>query len=1816
MKTKSFRLLTVLLAAVMFVALSLQVYAAQSNAVTKDGLTAQLFTDKDTYKTGESVKASVRVDNRTGKEVFIFNSFNVPSGVTLEGSTTAYDALLKDGESWTSAEGILLSAGQPVAAGSAATGDTMQTGFWVLLTVLAVCGMAALFVYGKNKKTWISMLLCLAMVGGMAVTTLPAKAADVTGTLELSCPIQVDGKDTAITAVVNYILYDDAEAGSEVSGEATAPTEAPTAEPTAVPTETPTETPTEVPTEIPTETPTEAPTEIPTETPTEAPTDIIDAEETGYYLVWEDFTNPTPNTYSSNIPSSWDAQAPAGGLEFVTTDEIKIGSLVDKSEYADAVLQRQFNPVSGKIVWEFTLNATGDVENAVVVLASEDKTAIKFTLVNGNLTANGKTIAAVPDGTELVGIKVELDTETDTYIVSADGTTLQEVFDFEEDCDSVDRMYLQTTEENIGTLGLSLVRVYTNLYVNEKFLTSTKEIPDDWTWNGEGSVNVIRKMGSVSPDLYNLELTDNGADKQTVISKEVTYTDDEAWLEYHFLIPEGSNAELAMVLETEEGETFKVGNTSANGNYQFGYYDENDDFVALYDMIDEQWYHVLVKVTRNETLIYLNHKLQADEISLPFVKFDTISFETSMTGTGTVLLDDILLKDYVDYPDDYVPEPELPEEDDYIVGLQSCSLWKEGSHFGWDWISDWDERHTYLGFYDEMSPEAADWAIKWQLEHSVDYELYCWYRPPVGAGEPIKQPRNAYALEEAFFNAKYSNQAKFAIAWENSSVGNMDSQDFRENIVSYWLEQYFKDDRYMLIDNKPVIGLYKFSTLLSCFGSVDGVKAELDYLRQACKDAGFDGCVVMLVAHEASATSLQQYKDAGIDCLYAYSWGGTAENQKEKIVAQNNVGIMDVLPTICMGRDDSAWERGSGYYLTDDEFRGLADWAKNTYMASAEEGSFSSRMVMLGNWNEYGEGHFIMPANLHGFGYIDAVREVFGDGAEHEDIIPTAEQRERINHMYVQDREVIKVKKDDDSSTLDVLAGYYFEEEADLEGWTIGTWKGENLDVENLRQEDGAMKGNTYLGDASYADPALLAPEVEWSADQITQIKVRMKASVGMDTPQLYFITNSNPAFAQTQCIESIYSKAEVDEEGYSIVTFDVQSNKMWKGTVTQVRLDPITKAGSFEIDSVEIMTKKKVGDVTVYRNGTEISTENPVQIINETVMFPVEDLSSLVNTTWCERNDGTAVEVFIASEYLYRFPVDSDIMVVNGETVEVPQGVATIEGITYVPVADMLVHIGYIVEWDEEEKVLEIAENLPYDIKKAYYFEDSLEGWMPGGSKNSLSWVNGNAYAVAGDDSLRFWSPDSSMGLATEEVTHIRVLIKSDITNQHFKINCILDNGTATYSAPYVAKEGGYAEIIIDCSTNSLWADSTTLNRLCIYPFSNNVGKGCYVDSVELIQWTDIEEQPDNPGIEDENCNDDGVGEIASEQYKVLFGSNYFREGNGNWQPGGSTGITASGGALKVTAAADGKPRIWTSYETEGVCNDPLNISAAELTHIRIRIKSDVTNQKMLVECKYRDKDGNEKGIWFNDLTYEANNDTYAEVLIDCSSVDDSYTLERMAIYPFGINGNEALANQSVYLGSVEYLQERTDDTAEEPLKVLILGNSITQHGPSAAKGWLANWGMAATCPENDYVHLLQDKILAKNANVDVHWGNIAEFEKYFYDWSKINGDFSKYVDFDADIIICTIGGNITNGQWEEDSSYENSNTFTKEHYKAILDYFNPGSDATILVGTFFSTKTEILNAIIEASEAYDYTYFDMTDWEYGKYDIEDDLKAALGVD
>ena len=58
---------------------------------------------------------------------------------------------------------------------------------------------------------------------------------------------------------------------------------------------------------------------------------------------------------------------------------------------------------------------------------------------------------------------------------------------------------------------------------------------------------------------------------------------------------------------------------------------------------------------------------------------------------------------------------------------------------------------------------------------------------------------------------------------------------------------------------------------------------------------------------------------------------------------------------------------------------------------------------MLANWNEFGEGHFLMPSTLAGFGYLDALREVFTAGGLHEDAKPNEPQQRRFGVLDPKD---------------------------------------------------------------------------------------------------------------------------------------------------------------------------------------------------------------------------------------------------------------------------------------------------------------------------------------------------------------------------------------------------------------------------------------------------------------------------------------------------------------------------------------------------------------------------------------------------------------------------------------------------------------------------------------------------------------------------------------------------------------------------------------------------------------------------------------------
>lgn len=362
-------------------------------------------------------------------------------------------------------------------------------------------------------------------------------------------------------------------------------------------------------------------------------------------------------------------------------------------------------------------------------------------------------------------------------------------------------------------------------------------------------------------------------------------------------------------------------------------------------------------------------------------------------------------------PKKYMPKP-VPAKTEYLLGAHYFPGWKEGTHYGWNKITPYPERKPLLGWYDEGNPEVADWEIKWALEHGISYFIYCWYRD--GHDGPVKQ-RLGHAIHDGLLKARFLDKFKFCIMWENGNAGCTASEkDLLGNLFPFWVDNYFSNPSYLKIDGKPVLCVYDPTRLMEFLGANvevkrDAVRRALDKLRAEAVRRGFPGLWLFCEYRHEDEWNLKRFRDCGFDHVFAYCWHtksqdpSSAEAIGRQLEAMNKWRELDILPfvpTMSVGWDPFPWQsdnpkapwlhpdKMTRWYLEPAQYEDLCRRVK-AMMDKLPEGSLGRKMGMLDNWNEWGEGHFIAPHAGHGFGYLDAVRNVFTTASKkHKDIVP------------------------------------------------------------------------------------------------------------------------------------------------------------------------------------------------------------------------------------------------------------------------------------------------------------------------------------------------------------------------------------------------------------------------------------------------------------------------------------------------------------------------------------------------------------------------------------------------------------------------------------------------------------------------------------------------------------------------------------------------------------------------------------------------------------------------------------------------------------
>ncbi len=151
---------------------------------------------------------------------------------------------------------------------------------------------------------------------------------------------------------------------------------------------------------------------------------------------------------------------------------------------------------------------------------------------------------------------------------------------------------------------------------------------------------------------------------------------------------------------------------------------------------------------------------------------------------------------------------------------------------------------------------------------------------------------------------------------------------------------------------------------------------------------------------------------------------------------------------------------------------------------------------------------------------------------------------------------------------------------------------------------------------------------------------------------------------------------------------------------------------------------------------------------------------------------------------------------------------------------------------------------------------------------------------------------------------------------------------------------------------------------------------------------------------------------------------------------------------------------------------------------------------------------------------------------------------------------------------------------------KILILGNSIVAHESSPDIGWTGTWGMAASCRDSDFVHVLTRMIHAKDNHAVVKSRNIAAFE---FKYATYNLEELKSLqDFRPDMIIVKISENI------DDNTTLNYDFIG--HYKLLLKYIDPKNQAVKIIVDGFWPKPNANKVIKQVATDGGYDFVSIT--------------------
>lgn len=1166
--------------------------------------------------------------------------------------------------------------------------------------------------------------------------------------------------------------------------------------------------------------------------------------------------------------SSWDKARAWNGSNTNTGSGLNGVELADDSTAQKSEAYRALNDIdSGVITLDFDFRVDRYCDNVAFRLLNDETTVFGIVTKGTNiyLEQPGNTTEYISNYTPSVinkdkvnYIVAHIDMDNKNIIdIYVDGVKCIENKPFANDADKINGFDVETDEVGKVVLTNQRIHIYKGYIVMDDFFNNREIKPIGWEFEKNGGTLSVYTANNRNVDRYSMQMnTSQGGIKAT---KKFDAEGGHLVFETSVLQPKNRDG---ITISVNSGNDSVMSVTTDGTNFKY-------NSQSFYNYMDNVWYVLKFDMDLNNKTakLYLNNKLKLENIKLNYSSIDNITIEAGQNDIVTIV-DDVKLYHPFEYPDDYVPEPVKPEkvDDTFLFGMQMCPLWTEGLYTkSWDYVKAAPDRMPILGAYDEGNPEVNDWEIKWLIDHGFDFQWVCTYpsyqmnfsKTAIASPTKPDMVREGNSLYEGFMNAKYSEDFKFAICMENSFLtqGTAIRDYFYDVVVPYWIEYYFKDDRYLKIDGRPVMSVLVMDSFLNMFEGTDGltgtesIKAGVDKFRQMCIDAGVGNPYItdQPTQNGYSGKAYTYYSQCGIDGTAAYGYNQKMTLGQQRQTLENGLSYgepvgVETVPCLAPRRGDDPWLNGTnetGFKSTTEEFDHTLEWVKDKF-GGASQTELSKQLVMLATWDEYGEGHCLCPSVGDGFKYLDCVRRVFCKDYEHEEAIPTENQKERVNKLVVQDRKPGFMS--DASVVGQVLENTTPEIPTTVKHiWDFTKSAGQEWVVESGIGENSITPEGWVIQPSNTTPTIAFGKKVSYDISDVTYIKVRMKQSLSSTGGYAYWITSTAGEYDTKNMACHMPSSVDGVKE-FKDYYIPVGEKIRWKGNLTglKINLGVVTDTtDNFVVESIAFLSDDELTNATKVSMDGANCVLNPAPVVkNGVVMVPLREITTIL---------GINVENY-ARTNSYLILGQNPVIVTEGSTSakknntpialqEAPYRVSDIVNDTvYVPLNTIADTLGRKATYDQGQNVIDVESSK----QKVTTVQRKVLGEISGGDAeafynldgvNKMTYQNGITIMECGG----YPTPLSRKfaGIKLEDVKVVAFKFTSSSAGQmNFLWNSSLDNLiTADKASRKVLVSAG--ENYIEEPTDTLFGWEGTAD---IFRFQPPAGKTIEIEWIRFL--------------------------------------------------------------------------------------------------------------------------------------------------------------------------------------------------------------------------------------------------------------------------------------------------------------------------------------------------------------------------------------------